>query len=125
MSSDTTGKPFDALEACLRAVLSWHEQPLSSASLRSRVGSDEIWSQEILLEAADSLGYDVLEGQIDPALPALPALPAICVYSCEYKLRIVLPSNLVELVNTTVFVGILTPIEKVSVAKSNLIYPLA
>ena len=78
MSSNTAGKPFDALEACLRAVLSWHEQPLSSASLRSRVGSDEIWSQEILLEAADSLGYDVLEGQIDPALPALPALPAIC-----------------------------------------------
>jgi len=79
MSSDTTGKPFDALEACLRAVLSWHEQPLSSASLRSRVGSDEIWSQEILLEAADSLGYDVLEGQIDPPClryqPCLPFAP--------------------------------------------------
>lgn len=68
----------DSLEACLRAVLSWHEQPLSSASLRARVGGDEVWSEEALLEAADSLGYDVLEGQTDPAMPSLPALPAIC-----------------------------------------------
>ena len=90
MSSNTAGKPFDALEACLRAVLSWHEQPLSSASLRSRVGSDEIWSQEILLEAADSLGYDVLEGQIDhrdmvltPAEQADNKVMMVCVSGCK------------------------------------------
>lgn len=71
--------PYDALEACLRAVLAWHEQALSSASLRSRLGGgDVLWSEDDLIEAADSLGYDVEPGRIDPAMPTLPALPAIC-----------------------------------------------
>jgi len=82
-SQDTpTNRPvaaFDALEACLRAVLAWHERALSSASLRSRIGGGEaLWSEEALLEAADSMGYDVEPGRIDPAMPVLPALPAVC-----------------------------------------------
>ena len=72
-------KPLhDALQACLRAVLAWHEQPMSAASLRSRTGGAALWSQDTLIEAADSLGYDVEVGRIDAALPSLPDLPAIC-----------------------------------------------
>ena len=68
----------DALEACLRAVLAWQERPMSSASLRARVaGGREVWTTETLLEAADSLGYDVEEGVFDAGRPALPPLPAI------------------------------------------------
>lgn len=53
---------------------------MSAAALRSRVahGNDGLWSEETLLEAADSLGYDVEPGRIDPALPGLPPLPALC-----------------------------------------------
>lgn len=72
-------KPLhDALQSCLRAVLAWHEQAMSAASLRSRTGSDALWSEDTLIEAADSLGYDTEVGRIDPAMPALPDLPAIC-----------------------------------------------
>ena len=78
MSSEAPAIAIDVLEACLRAVLTWHEQSLSSASLRSRVGGDELWSVETLAEAADSLGYDVTESHTDSANPSLPALPAIC-----------------------------------------------
>ena len=68
----------DALEACLRAVLAWQERPMSSASLRARVaGGREVWTTETLLEAADSLGYDVEAGEFDPARPSLPPMPAI------------------------------------------------
>lgn len=67
----------DALQACLRAILAWHEQPLSVASLRSRIAGQAMWSQDTLIEAADSLGYDVEQGRIDRALPCLPPLPAI------------------------------------------------
>ena len=71
--------PYDALESCLRAVLAYQERSISSASLRSRVArGDGLWSEETLIEAADSLGYEVETGRIDPAMPALPALPAIC-----------------------------------------------
>lgn len=74
-----TSAPYDALQACLRAVLAWYEQPLSAASLRARVAHGEgLWSEETLREAADSLGLDVEDGRIDPALPSLPPLPAIC-----------------------------------------------
>jgi len=68
----------DALQACLRAVLAWHEQALSQASLRARVGGEALWSQDSLVEAADSLGYDVVVGQIGPASADLPLLPAVC-----------------------------------------------
>ncbi len=68
----------DSLQACLRAILSWHDQPMSLASMRARLGGNTMWSQETLIEAADSLGYDVEPGHIDRALPGLPALPAIC-----------------------------------------------
>lgn len=68
----------DALQACLRAVLTFHEQGMSIASLRSRLGGNAMWSEGTLVEAADSLGYDVEHGRIDPALPSLPMLPAIC-----------------------------------------------
>ena len=68
----------DALQACLRAVLAWHEQPISSASMRSRLGGNTMWSEDTLIEAADSLGYDVEPDRIDPAMPSLPQLPAIC-----------------------------------------------
>jgi len=78
MSSEAPRFAVDGLEACFRAVLSWHEQPLSSASLRSRMGGDEVWTADTLAEAADSLGYDVTESQTDPANPSLPGLPAIC-----------------------------------------------
>ena len=72
-------KPLhDALQACLRAVLAWHEQPMSAASLRSRTGGGALWSKDTLIEAADSLGYDVEPAHIDPVLPTLPNLPAIC-----------------------------------------------
>ncbi|MBI4986105.1 MAG: type I secretion system permease/ATPase [Rhodocyclales bacterium] len=74
-----TTPPYDALEACLRAVLAWYEQPLSAASLRARVAHGEgLWSEETLREAADNLGLDVEDGRIDPALPGLPPLPALC-----------------------------------------------
>jgi ATP-binding cassette subfamily C protein LapB len=78
MKQDSPVALHDALQACLRAVLAWHEQPISSASLRSRLGGHSMWSQDTLVEAADSLGYDVELGRIDPALPGLPPLPAIC-----------------------------------------------
>ncbi len=78
MTPDAPTSLHDALQACLRAVLAWHEQPMSSASMRSRLGGNAMWSQETLIEAADSLGYDVEAGRIDAALPSLPALPAIC-----------------------------------------------
>lgn len=78
MKQDSPVALHDALQACLRAVLAWHEQPISSASLRSRLGGQAMWSQDTLIEAADSLGYDVELGRIDPALPGLPPLPAIC-----------------------------------------------
>ncbi len=68
----------DALQACLRSVLAWHEHALSQAALRARVGGSALWSQEELVEAADSLGYDVVQGQIGPTNPYLPGLPAIC-----------------------------------------------
>ena len=78
MKNDSPVALHDALQACLRAVLAWHEQPISSASLRSRLGGHSMWSQDTLIEAADSLGYDIEPGRIDPALPGLPPLPAIC-----------------------------------------------
>src|SRR3989339_236240 len=78
MKNESPQVLHDALQACLRAVLAWHEQPLSSASMRSRLGGHPMWSQDTLIEAADSLGYDVAPGRIDPALPCLPPLPAIC-----------------------------------------------
>ncbi|OGB58091.1 MAG: hypothetical protein A2503_07465 [Burkholderiales bacterium RIFOXYD12_FULL_59_19] len=78
MKNESPQVLHDALQACLRAVLAWHEQPLSSASMRSRLGGHTMWSQDTLIEAADSLGYDVAPGRIDPALPCLPPLPAIC-----------------------------------------------
>ena len=68
----------DAMETCLRAVLAWQERPMSSASLRARVaGGREVWTTETLLEAADSLGYDVEAGEFDPLRPSLPPMPAI------------------------------------------------
>lgn len=78
MTQESQKPLHDALQACLRAVLAWHEQPMSSASLRSRIGGHALWSQDTLIEAADSLGYEVEAGRIDPALPSLPELPAIC-----------------------------------------------
>ncbi len=78
MKQDLPVALHDALQACLRAVLAWHEQPISSASLLARLGGNVMWSQDTLIEAADSLGYDVEVGRIDPAMPGLPALPAIC-----------------------------------------------
>ncbi len=69
----------DALESCLRAVLSFQEQGMSSASLRSRLAHGQgLWTEDTLVEAADSLGYTVETGQIDPVAPSLPALPALC-----------------------------------------------
>ena len=78
MKTEAVTPLHDALQACLRAVLSWHEQSISSASMRSRLGGDAMWSEDTLIEAADSLGYDVEVGRIDPAMPTLPRLPAIC-----------------------------------------------
>ena len=70
---------IDPLEACLRAVLAYQDQGMSSASLRSRVAHGQgLWTQDTLLEAADSLGFDTEVGEIDPALPGLPMLPALC-----------------------------------------------
>ena len=70
---------IDPLEACLRAVLAYQDQGMSSASLRSRVAHGQgLWTQDTLLEAADSLGFDSEVGEIDPALPGLPMLPALC-----------------------------------------------
>lgn len=69
----------DSLESCLLAVLGWHEQAMSAASLRSRIsGAEGPLTEDMLAEAADSLGYDVAIGRTDPAMPTLPALPAIC-----------------------------------------------
>ena len=57
MTSDAARPPYDALECCLRAVLAFHERGMSSASLRSRVAHGEgLWSEDTLIEAADSLG---------------------------------------------------------------------
>ena len=78
MTDASTTDLHDALQACLRAILAWHEQPMSSASLRSRLGGHALWSQDTLIEAADSLGYEVEPGRIDPSMPSLPDLPAIC-----------------------------------------------
>ena len=78
MTEASTTDLHDALQACLRAILAWHEQPMSSASLRSRLGGHALWSQDTLIEAADSLGYEVEPGRIDPSMPSLPDLPAIC-----------------------------------------------
>ncbi len=79
MNQTSTVQAYDALEACLRAVLAYQERSISSASLRSRMAcGDGLWSEETLIEAADSLGYEVEPGRIDPAMPVLPALPAIC-----------------------------------------------
>lgn len=68
----------DSLQACLRAVLAWHERGVSSASLRARIGGGSIWSQDDLIEAADILGYDAELGRIDAPLFNMPPLPAIC-----------------------------------------------
>lgn len=79
MTPDAARPPYDALECSLRAVLAFHERGMSSASLRSRVAHGEgLWSEDTLIEAADSLGYDVETGRIDAAEPGLPALPALC-----------------------------------------------
>ena len=78
MKNESPQVLHDALQACLRAVLAWHEQGLSNASMRARLGGHTMWSQDTLIEAADSLGYDVDIARIDPALPSLPLLPAIC-----------------------------------------------
>ena len=78
-SSAPRHTPYDPLEACLRAVLAFHDQAMSSASLRSRVAHGQgLWTQDTLLEAADSLGYDTETGRVDPAQGELPALPALC-----------------------------------------------
>ena len=75
----TTVPPCDALESCLRAVLAYLERPISVAALRARVaGGRELWNEDTLIEAADSLGCEVRAQRIDRAAPALPALPAIC-----------------------------------------------
>ena len=75
----TTVPPCDALESCLRAVLAYLERPISVAALRARVaGGRELWNEDTLVEAADSLGCEVRAQRIDRAAPALPALPAIC-----------------------------------------------
>ena len=78
MTQESPKPLHDALQACLLAVLAWHEQAMSGDSLRSRMGGHALWSQDTLIEAADSLGYEVENGRIDPALPSLPELPAIC-----------------------------------------------
>lgn len=78
MKNESPQVLHDALQACLRAVLAWHEQALSNASMRARLGGHTMWSQDTLIEAADSLGYDIDIARIDPALPSLPLLPAIC-----------------------------------------------
>ena len=78
-SSAPRNTPYDPLEACLRAVLAFHDQAMSSASLRSRVAHGQgLWTQDTLLEAADSLGYDTETGRVDPGQGELPALPALC-----------------------------------------------
>ena len=75
----TQNAAHDPLEAGLRAVLAYQDQGMSSASLRSRVAHGQgLWTQDTLLEAADSLGFDTEVGEIDPALPGLPMLPALC-----------------------------------------------
>ena len=48
--------------------------------------------------------------------PRRPARPAICTYSPEEIQRYPVPSNLRGEVNTTVFVGMLRPVDIVSVA---------
>lgn len=79
MNNESISQQIDALEACLRAVLAWHEQPMSSNSLRARInGSLGFWTEDDLLEAADSLGYEVEINEHDSALSSLPELPAIC-----------------------------------------------
>ena len=52
---------------------------MSSTSLRARInGSLGFWTEDDLLEAADSLGYEVEINEHDSALSSLPELPAIC-----------------------------------------------
>jgi ATP-binding cassette subfamily C protein LapB len=77
MNPNATTRTHNNLEACLLAVLHWHEQGLSVASLRARVGSSGALDDEMLAEAADSLGYDVSPWQWRGSAPALPDLPAI------------------------------------------------
>ena len=85
---------LDALEACLRAVLAWHERPLSSASLRSQTaGGRETWTIETLFEAADHQGYDVETRSLDPAAPSLPPLPAICMTHQGTALALLAPHD--------------------------------
>ena len=80
MNPNAESRPHNNLEACLLAVLHWHEQGLSAASLRDRVGSSGALDDEMLAETADSLGYDVMAWPWrtnTAALPYLPDLPAI------------------------------------------------
>jgi ATP-binding cassette subfamily C protein LapB len=77
-TSGSATRVNDAFESCLRAVLAWHDRPMSSASLRARTaGGREPWTVETLLEAADDQGYDVETYAFDPLAPHLPDLPAI------------------------------------------------
>mmetsp|Transcript_6351 Transcript_6351/g.22703 ORF Transcript_6351/g.22703 Transcript_6351/m.22703 type:complete len:226 (-) Transcript_6351:817-1494(-) len=55
--------------------------------------------------------------------PLLPALPLIWMYSPEESHRNPPPSNFLGLTNTTVLAGMLSPVEKVSVAKRHLSRP--
>jgi ATP-binding cassette subfamily C protein LapB len=75
----TPGDPHDPLEAGFRAILAFHERPMSTAALRARVAASQgLWTDETLLEAADSLGYDVEVCGFDCAAGELPAFPAVC-----------------------------------------------
>lgn len=85
---------LDALEACLRAVLAWHERPLSSASLRAQTaGGRDTWTVETLMEAADHQGYDVETRTLDPGAPSLPPLPAICMTQQGTALAVLAPHD--------------------------------
>jgi ATP-binding cassette subfamily C protein LapB len=71
--------PSADLDACLRAVLAWHDRGMSAAALRARTSvGDEALSTQAMVEAADSLGFDVREGHFHATLSDLPDLPAIC-----------------------------------------------
>lgn len=77
--ADPADAGLDGLQACLRAVLAWQEKPMSAAALRARVADrGGLWSTETLIEAADSLGYDVVVSTVDASAAQLPELPAIC-----------------------------------------------
>lgn len=70
---------IDPLLTGFRAVLSYQGRGLSEASLRARVaGGDGHWTDETLVEAADSLGYEVVRTEVTRAADGLPALPALC-----------------------------------------------